>query len=191
MVNNANGLLQVFLLANDQRIWTINQSNWSAWSALGSPMASITNGAPFVGVNADGRIEVFVTASDGGIHHIYQTAPSGGWSSWSQLQAPVSGVQFLGLGAVANNRDGRFQLFFVGSDGALWTLPQSVPSGGWGQVLSLKSAPPGKALKPDQMPAAGLNANGNLAVFVTGADGNIWQISQTSPGGAWGDPVKQ
>lgn len=194
VVRNADGRLEVFLLANDQKIWHIWQTSpnggWSGWFSLGGPAASISNGAPFVGNNADGRIEVFTTGADGAIYHIWQTAPSNGWSSWAELLAPLPGIQFFGLGAVTNNGDGRFQLFFVASDGALWTIAQSSPSNGWGPVRFLDGAPPGEAINGDQIPAAALNANGDLAAFVVGADNSVWQITQGSPGGPWGALVK-
>jgi acylphosphatase len=194
VVRNADGRLEVFLLAGDQKIWHIWQTapnnGWSGWASLGGPAVQITNGAPFVGNNGDGRIEVFATGADGGIYHIWQTAPSNGWSAWAQLLAPLPGVQFYGLGGVANNRDGRFQLFFIGSDGALWTMPQSSPSNGWSPVRFLDGAPPAQAMNADQIPAAALNANGDLSAFVAGEDGGVWQITQISPGGTWGGLVK-
>ncbi|HEV2135044.1 MAG TPA: hypothetical protein VGR47_12470 [Terracidiphilus sp.] len=193
VVRNADGRLEVFLLANDGKVWHIWQTapnnGWSGWSSLGGPSVQISNGAPFVGNNADGRIEVFVTGADGGIYHIWQTAPSNGWSSWAQLVAPLPGVQFYGLGGVYNNQDGRFQLLFIGSDGALWTIPQSSPSNGWNPVRFLDGAPTAQAINADQIPACGKNANGDLAAFVAGADGNIWQLTQISPGGTWGTLV--
>jgi acylphosphatase len=194
VIQNADGRLEVFLLADDQNIWHIWQTSanngWSGWASLGGPAVSISNGAPFVGNNADGRIEVFVTGTDGGIYHIWQTSPSNGWGTWAQLQAPLAGIQLDGLGGVSNNEDGRFQLFFIGSDGALWTLAQTSPSNGWGAVRFLDGVPPGQALNGEQIPASGLNANGNLAAFVAGADGDIWQIFQISPGGTWGSLVQ-
>lgn len=193
VVNNADGRLELFLLANDQNIWHIWQTSpnngWSGWASLGHPGAQIANGSPFVGNNGDGRIEMFTTGADGGIYHIWQTSPSNGWSSWAQLQPALPGVQLWGLGAVTNNADGRFQLFFIGSDGALWTKAQSSPSNGWKTVHFLDAAPSATAMNGDQIPAAGRNANGRLAVFVMGSDGDVWQLTQTSPGGAWGQLV--
>jgi hypothetical protein len=179
---NADGRLEVFLVAKDQKIWHIWQTapsgGWSAWASLGGPAAAIANGAPFVGINADGRMEVFVTGSDGNIYHIYQTAPSNGWSAWSLLLAHPAGVSLFGLGAISNNQNGAFQLFTIGSDGALWTLPQTAPSNGWGVWSSLGGAPAGKQLNGDQAPAPGLNADGVLAAFVLGQDGNVWHLSE-------------
>ena len=194
VVRNADGRLEVFLLGNDQKIWhawqTAPNGGWGAWASLGSPPVEIANGAPYVGSNADGRVEVFVTGSDGGIYHTWQTAPGAGWSPWELLLGPLPGVQFDGLGEIANNKDGRFQLFFIGSDGALWTMPQSSPSSGWSPVRFLDGAPPAQALNGDQIPGAGLNFNGDMSAFVVGQDGNVWQITQISPGGSWGGLIK-
>ena len=190
VTRNADGRLEVFLVANDQQIWHIWQTapnnGWSGWSSLGGPSVTIANGAPFLGNDADRRIELFVTGADGGIYHIWQTLPSNGWANWAQLLAPLPGVEFYGLGGVSNNQDGRFQVFFIGSDGALWTIAQSSPNNGWSSVRFLDGAPLGHALNADQIPASALNANGTLAAFVTGADGNVWQISQVAAGGPWG-----
>ncbi|MBZ5562351.1 MAG: hypothetical protein LAP13_08010 [Acidobacteriia bacterium] len=193
VVNNADGRLEVFLFGNDQNIWHIWQTSpnngWSGWASLGKPPVQITNGAPFVGNNADGRIEVFVTGNDGGIYHIWQTSPSNGWGSWAQLQSALPGVQLDGLGAVTNNADGRFQVFFIGSDGALWTMAQSSPSNGWLSVHFLDAAPIATSMNAVQIPGTGRNANGTLTALVRGSDGNIWQITQIWPGEPWGQLV--
>jgi len=72
----------------------------------------------------------------------------------------------------------------------LWTIAQSSPSNGWGAVRFLDGAPPGSALNADQIPAAGLYANGDLAALVAGSDGSVWEILQISPGGTWGTLVE-
>jgi len=193
VVNNADGRLEVFLRANDQNIWHIWQTSpnngWGGWASLGGPPVQIANGAPFVGNNADGRIEVFVTGVDGSIYHIWQTSPSNGFGSWEQLQSAPPGVELWGLAAVTNNSDGRFQLFFIGTDGALWTMAQSSPSNGWMSVHFLDSAPTATVMNAFQFPGIGRNANGTLTAFVVGSDENIWQITQIWPGGPWGQLV--
>jgi kumamolisin len=182
VVVNADGRLEVFLQAKDQKIWHIWQTQpsggWSAWSSLGGPAVAISNGAPFVGANADGRLETFVTGGDGNIYHIWQTTPNGGWSAWALLVAHPAGVQLYGLGAIANNQNGAFQVFTIGSDGALWTIPQTAPSNGWGTWQSLGGAPPSKQLNADQIPASGLNSDGDLEAFVLGQDGAVWELSE-------------
>jgi hypothetical protein len=182
--------LEVFLLANDQRIWHIRETIpgriWFLWETLHEPQAQVTNGAPFVGMNADGRLEIFATGADGGIYHAWQTAPDSGWSGWQSLQPALPGVKFFGLGAVTNNHDGRFQLFFIGTDGALWTLAQSAPSNGWQTVRFLDNPALPDPLNADQRPAAVLDTSGILHVFVANPSGLIFQVAQVSPGGTWG-----
>ena len=39
-----------------------------------------------------------------------------------------------------------------------------------------------RLLDGDQIPGAGLNFNGDMSAFVVGQDGNVWQITQISPG---------
>ncbi len=181
VVVNADGRLEVFLQAKDQKIWHIWQltpsGGWSPWASLGGPAVAISNGAPFVGVNADGRVETFATGSDGNIYHIWQLTPGGGWSAWALLVAHPAGVQLFGLGAIANNQNGAFQISTIGSDGALWTIGQTAPSNGWGGWVSLGGAPPSKKLNGDQIPAFGLNSNGDLEAFVLGEDGAVWELS--------------
>ena len=182
VVVNADGRLEVFVQAKDQKIWHVWQTapsgGWSAWVSLAGPAVAISNGAPFVGVNADGRIEMFVTGGDGNIYHIYQTAPGAGWSAWSLLAAHPAAAQLFGLGAITNNQNGAFQIFTIGSDGSLWTIAQTAPSNGWGPWVSLGGAPPSKQLNGDQAPAYGLNSDGDLAAFVLGEDGAVWELSE-------------
>ena len=92
--------------------------------------------------------------------------------------AHPAGVQLYGLGAIANNQNGAFQVFAIGSDGALWTIPQTAPSNGWGTWQSLGGAPPSKQLNADQIPATGLNSDGDLEAFVLGQDGAVWELSE-------------
>ncbi len=132
---------------------------------------------------------MFVTSNEGGIYHIWQTSPSNGWGSWTQLQSAPLGIQLDGMGAVTNNADGRFQLFFIGSDGALWTMAQSAPSNGWLSVHFLDAAPSATSMNAVQIPGTGRNTNGTLTALVRGSDGNIWQITQIWPGGPWGQLV--
>jgi kumamolisin len=181
VISNQDGRLEVFVLANDQAVWHIWQtapnSGWSGWASLGSPAVQIANGAPFPGRNADGRLEVFATGADGNVYHIWQTSPGNGWSAWAEM-THLAAIQLSGLGAISNNENGAFQLFTIGSDGALWTIAQTAPSNGWGNWQFLGEAPPAKQLNGDQIPAVGLNSNGLLAIFVLGADGNVWTLSQ-------------
>ena len=59
---------------------------------------------------------------------------------------------------------------------------QTAPSGGW----SAWATPGGPAVAVSNgAPFPGVNADGRLETFVTGTDGNIYHIWQTTPGGGW------
>ncbi len=187
--SNADGRLEVFLQAKDGQIWHVWQltpnGGWSSWSSLGGPSAAIANGGPIVGRNADGRLEIFVTGSDGNLYHMWQTAPNNGWSGWGPIAAQLT-VPLHGLAQVASNQNGALQIFTTGSDGALWTIAQTAPNNGWSPWRFLDGAPRGQAMNGDRRPSAQVQSTGDLTVFVAGADGAVWTLVQTNPGGPWG-----
>ena len=79
--------------------------------------------------------------------------------------------------SVASNENGRLEVFWWGSDGALlhkWQLS----SGGWSGWASLGGA---LASPPVVMP----NDDGSLEAFARGTDGALWCIRQLTPGGSW------
>ena len=83
--------------------------------------------------------------------------------------------------AVAQNADGRLEVFLVGINDQLNHTWQSVPGGGWtgswasrGGVWSLGSNP-----------AIARNADGRLEVFIVGRTKQLYHTWQTVPGGGW------
>jgi len=139
-----------------------------------------------VGTNLDGRLELF--AAVGAIWHLWQTAPNGPWAppaSWTSRGAPQG--MTLSRPAVGRNRDGRLEVFALGSDGAIWHAWQTTPNDGW--------IPPGKWVsrgKPANVslsaPAVTSNADGRLEVFAASSDGAIWHAWQTAPNNGWIQP---
>lgn len=82
--------------------------------------------------------------------------------------------------AVADNRDGRLEVFARGTDGAVWhdyqTAPGSGPWSGWSSL--------GGVVTSD--PAVALNHDGRLEVFAVGTDSAVWHDYQTIPAsGPW------
>lgn len=71
-------------------------------------------------------------------------------------------------------------LFVRASDGAIYTVSQSAPSGGWGAWQSL-----GGSFGTDVHPVTGRDQDGRLEVFVRGSDGKLYHRWQT-PSGGWG-----
>ena len=91
---------------------------------------------------------------------------------WSSLGGAISDP------VVANNKDGRFEIFVRGTDNALWHIWQTAPSNGWSGWNSLG----GVIQSP---PAVANNADGRLEVFVRGTDAALWHNWQTAPNNGW------
>jgi hypothetical protein len=168
---NADGRLEVFVTGSemsvtgsDRAVWHIWQlhpgGEWSKWSSLGTPPTAISLGNNcFVWKNDDGRIEIFVTSSaEVALWHFWQLTPGGSWSAWTSLGAPPSGIQ--SGPAVGKTKDGHFEVFVNGGDGALW---QVTPGGNW---ISL-GRPPNVSFLHYATPTVVENADRRLEVFQT------------------------
>ena len=87
---SGDGRLELFILAFDENlyhIWQTNWSNgWSGWDSRGGSFGSELFQPPAIGRSGDGRLEVFV--SDGALRHIWQTVASNGWSAWQSHGQP-------------------------------------------------------------------------------------------------------
>jgi hypothetical protein len=86
--------------------------------------------------------------------------------------------EIFGKRSVANNADGRLEVFAIGNDTSLYHIWQTSPGGGWTN-WGYRS---GTQLRS---PTVGQNADGRLEVFVIGGDGALYRQWQTSPGGGW------
>jgi Domain of unknown function (DUF1906)/Repeat of unknown function (DUF346) len=96
-----------------------------------------------------------------------------GYVKWA-LPKPTT----LPGGPVAENADGRLEVFASGANNALYHIWQTSPGGAWAGWDSLAGTLTGD-------PAAVQNADGRLEVFTRGANNALYHIWQTSPGGAW------
>jgi hypothetical protein len=175
VVANVDGRLEVFAVQTDNGVshnfqTVTSGGSWSGWIGLGG----FTNSMQLAAArNTDGFLQVFYRdAGSGGISSIKQTpgAP-GGWA------APVSlGGTAASDPTVGTNADGRLEVFFKGTDNALWHGWQLSPSGGsWSGFVSLGG------FLTSGAPAA-RNADGRLAVMVRGADNaTLYYNAQSSP----------
>jgi hypothetical protein len=86
--------------------------------------------------------------------------------------------------AVAQNRGGRLELFYIDSDGHIRNLWQSSPNGDWGSD--------GESLGERATDlAVGQNADGRLEIFYFGPQNEIWHNWQPAPGrGPWSSIVQ-
>ena len=143
-------------------------------------------GTPAVGQSADGRLEVFVRGlgDEGGglgaLYHRWQRTPGGDWSNWHS-----HGESFLGDPVVAQNTEGRLELFIVAEDGLVQKW-QTAPNSGWsdwhfaGRAATLPFNPY-LAIAP--------NADGRLEVFALAWDGRgrvgVYHLWQLEPSRGW------
>ena len=132
--NNQDGRLEVFVRGPDNALWkkwqTTPNGGWiEDWYSLGGVITSDVVG---VGNNRDGRLEVFVKGPDNALWKKWQTTPNGGWIedwySWDGLGGVITSNV-----AVANNRDGRLEVFVRGEPAffEVWHKFQTTPNGGW------------------------------------------------------------
>ena len=87
---------------------------------------------PAIAQNADGRLELFAVGLDGHLYHTWQTTKnnSSEWAEW----APLGGGGPLPSDpVVAQNADGRLEVFMMGSERQLYHRWETAPgsSSGW------------------------------------------------------------
>ena len=176
IANNQDGRLEVFAVGTDGAVWTTWQdqpnAGWGAWVSLDAP-AGIELADPRVLTRRDGRMAMVARgANDGAVYFAEQMAPNSGWTAWSSLGGSTEGAPGL-----ANNQDGRLEVFARGTDGALWHAWEGAPSAGFSGWESL-----GGGIFD---PVAASNADGRIEVFVRGTDGAMYRMQQTSPNAGW------
>ena len=186
---------------------------WSNWTDLSGEQ--IQPGF-VVGQNLNGLLEIFGVDDNGNVWDNGQTASGGwnGWSALRGDQtnsgAPGDGWHRNDNGedfreverinprlAVARNLDGRLELFGIGPDLHVWYISQQTPGGMWDEWRDLSGVNIGPGF------VVGQQADGRLAVFGVWTrgqggwnnasgfcknhhGGDVWSISQQTPGGRWG-----
>ena len=149
---NKSGNLDVFAVEDGQvYMWTqVSGDNYRGPINLGNPGMSLTAGIA-VGKNADGRLEIFAVAANDHTNssnrtaHVYTTFETlgGDWvGRWEDLGSPNAtvGPQFqelISAAAVAQNGDGRLEIFVKNGGGGISTLTQTAANGGFGTWVDL------------------------------------------------------
>jgi hypothetical protein len=173
---------EAFVRGSDSSLWTIAQpspgAGWGTWQDLGGTLASDPvmanpDTAPCCGVSS----ETFAVFNDGALWFIKGTG-TGSFSAWASL-----GGSLLGDPSVGINKDERLEVFGVGSDHAIWHIPQTSRGGGWGGWSSLGGQVISDPTVVTNGPAGPLAFC--LEVFVIGGDQAVWHNFQTTPGGSW------
>jgi hypothetical protein len=180
---NQDGRIEVFARGPNLTLWHIWQqspNNNSSWCSTWQPLGSF-RGAPGVGISAEGQLVVVSRGIDTSLWLSAQTAPNNNnWSAWSSLGRPLA-FNHVSDPVVASNQDGRLDVFGI-AEGALWHTGQRSDGGGWSKWECLGGPASGAGA---YQPVVGRNADGRLEAFVSGKDGTLWQVWQTSPNGGW------
>jgi len=175
---NSDGRLEVFVIGSNHALYHKYQlaagstNSWSGYTSLGGYIIS----NPVAGQNSDGRLEVFVIGSDHALYHIFQLAASSS-NSWSGFRS--LGGNIISDPAVTSNSDGRLEVFVIQSDHALYHIFQlaASSSNSWSGYAYL-----GGSILGNTNPAAALNSQGQLQVFVVGTNKSIMYKFQITPG---------
>lgn len=130
-----------------------------------------------IALGSDSLIHVFGQSTSGEIVHNQQSQPnSRSYSGWKTLNGSV---RLTGRPVVAQNADGRLEVFARGLDHAIWHIWQVTPGGGWADGWSSLG---GNLVTG---PSIATRRGGSLEVFGTGPDGGVWHTWQVTPGGPW------
>jgi|GEM_PF-3192754 len=182
---NNDGRLEVFYIGTDDVLyhnWQMTAGNEPSWSGeilLGNSLNTAKQVA--VGSNKDTRLEVFFIGTDDVLYHQWQLQPvSGtGWSNSVLFEGSTNKAKQL---LVAQNQDGRLEVFYIGIDDVLYHDWQTAPVSGtpWsGSMLLYETEHWAKQI------AVGKNSDGRLELFFIGLDGVIYHDWQTAANNGW------
>ncbi len=169
------------------QIWNCYQeSPGGTWTDWAGPGFSGQNSPAWQVAAADqntGCLMLFALGLDGGVSAVAQASPSGSWGNWSTDWLASQPTEFAQIAASQQWGDRGVELWSIDLDGNIWTLYQKTPGGAW-------SSWEGPGFKNQPVPmirvaAAGQN-NGCVILFALDSSGQVWSISQSSPGGNWG-----
>jgi hypothetical protein len=186
LARNQDGNVAVVVTSADEEgfpgaVWRTSESpTEQRWISLGGPGSGVSSG-PAVARNSDGRLEAFVRGKDLAVWHAWQREPGHNWSGWHSLEAP-SGQRVTSIPVLAQNQDGRLELFTVADDRAVWhRWQQGAGRGPWTAWHSLENQAGGF----DEL-AVGRYVDGRLILFATQREeGALWQREQTVPNNGW------
>ena len=185
IARNPDGRLEAAVLNTGTIVWHAWQKrpdgDWSAWSSLDSPVPGATLSGPTLATNKDGRLQLFTTSlrPEPAVWYRTQKEPGQGpWEEWHSLGYPKGERASTQAPTVAQNIDGRLELF-IASDTEIWHAWQKSPAGDWSSWSSL--GPPGGG----GWPVAACDKDGRLQVLVASHTATFYS-SQHEPGrGPW------
>ena len=179
-------VLNLFCIGKDGAIWVWSVrgvGGWSSGTAL-TPANWFPNGAPLVALQQnDSQLNVFAVDNLGTVRTVWLTSDPPGVQLPVQA-SPVGLAPARAFLAAANQSSSQLDVFFVGTDGAVWVTWQQ--SDGWRTDgndgrLPKQITPPLFAEAGATLTVATRNSDQGLQlqVFVTGRTGGIWVTHET------------
>jgi hypothetical protein len=149
-----------------------------SWTSFGGSLFP----SPAVGVDSSTGVQaVFAVGTDNILQSFSDQYGVGGWTSHPGVSLRPSPAAAQSV-TNAPNPQGRYEVFAVGNDGALWHTFQTAVGNGYSDWVSF-GAPPSGPLSGS--PVIAPSQDGRLEVFVVGSDGALWHIWQPGPPDVW------
>ena len=184
---NQDGRLEIFYIGTNFNLYrrrktASNGNDWENEERIDGGFGIIRDTAfqLCVGQNQDGRLEIFYVGTNLFLYHNWQTAPNG--TDWH-------GEERFGNGwfpdtayriCVGRNKDGRLEVFYIGTNLQLYHNYQVVPNGSWAGEESLSGL-----LDSAQQICVGQNQDGRLEIFYVGTNFKIYHNWQTLPNASY------
>lgn len=176
-----NGRCEVYAIGGDGSAWTqmrLDGESWSGWRPMGG--ANLVGGLAAV-VDSYGSPHVFCVTNNGQLWHYYGSYEAG----WG-LQNVTNGGNLRGApGAIYRN--GRYDVFGIGTDAAVWQQTYTEGATSWNpwRRVGGTSVVGGLGAVPDPnggLRVLGITTAGSIQQFISGA-GSYWVSQDISNGG--------
>jgi hypothetical protein len=184
---NKDGRLEIYYVGTNNDLyhdWQMQTSisdnaNWAGETRFPKDSASQIALAQ----NSDGRLEIFYVGTNNDLYHNWQMQPSiSDNANW------VGETRFPGDSAkqvtVAQNSDGRLEIFYVGTNNDLYHNWQLKPGVSDNANWAGETRFPGDSA--NQITAA-QNADGHLEIFYVGTNNDLYHNWQADPSSNWID----
>jgi alpha/beta hydrolase fold len=167
---NKDGCLDIFTRDKDGRVFHIWEASPDHWVADWAPLSGgVVTSDIAAARTVDDRLAVFARGTDGALWYAWHVAPNSGWSVWQSLGGSL---EAHATPAVVKNGWNELEVFVRWSDGSTrWRRLVHNHEWSWTEWASLG----GIAIRD---PAAAVNANGTLVVFVIGTNRALYANAQ-------------
>ena len=153
---------------------------WSSWSGLWKPNSPNGISALTACKQNNGEVQLWAITPDGVLHSICQNSPGGGWSEWTSNWNDAPNFDCIVACEQGGERGAQF--WGVDTEGILRSCFQITPGGEWS---SWSGNWHGNSPEGIMQLTACRQSNGLVQLWALTKDGEVYNTSQTSPGGGW------